>query len=216
MSMNWTYIEETKSLFGLLRNVLPADGKEEVRDWLTHNPNYKGSYQYDDFPIPRTQIWYQEEGHYFCPTWKGKFPRWEAVEYDSVLTSLQREIQCLVRDAVDDWNTSHAGKRVANPAFNSCLVNRYRGKGDSIHPHRDTADSFGYQPTIAGFSLGGARSLELFRTDSPGECVLSFPLPSNSLFLMAGDSQINYLHGIPKVPQEIDERFSLTFREWQG
>ena len=43
------------------------------------------------------------------------------------------------------------------PKINSCLVNKYRNGDDSIRPHRDTPDSFGFYPSIIGLSLGSSK-----------------------------------------------------------
>ena len=227
--MEWFYVpsdsKETEgkcSVFGLYRNFLPTSMYSDMKRWLADNPNYQEGDKSEPMTIPRTQIWYQRDGQYFCPRWKGVFQRWCSVKYDSTLERLQSIVQKYTDKTVEKWNSCHPKEsRIQMPDINSCLVNRYRSGADSIKPHRDSLDSFGQTPTIIGLSIGSARTLCLQPTKSVSSLpLLEFKLTDNTLFMMAGQSQIDYLHSIPKVKntesREIGERFSLTFREWNG
>ena len=228
--MEWFYVpsgeaEGKCSVFGLYRNFLPSSMYSDMKRWLVDNPNYQEGDKSEPMTIPRTQIWYQKEGQYFCPRWKGVFQRWCSVKYDSTLERLQSIVQNYTDKTVEKWNSCHPSvSRIQKPDINSCLVNRYRSGADSIKPHRDSPDSFGRTPTIIGLSMGSTRTLVLQPTDTDSNHPsLEFKLSDNTLFLMAGQSQIDYLHSIPKVKNKDDssplnpgERFSLTFREWNG
>ena len=127
------------SVFGLYRNFLPRSMYSDMKRWLVDNPNYQEGDKNEPMTIPRTQIWYQKDGQYFCPRWKGVFQRWCSVKYDSTLERLQSIVQNYTDKTVEKWNSCHPPvSRIQKPDINSCLVNRYRSGADSIKPHRDS------------------------------------------------------------------------------
>ena len=114
--------------------------------------------------------------------------------------------------------------KIKTPKINSCLINKYRTGNDYIRPHRDTALSFGLNPTIIGCSLGDTRDIVFKRVFNEqkksipkrdvGKKFLDFKfkLESGSIFIMAGSSQKYWTHEVPKCNSNIS-RYSLTFRE---
>ena len=65
-------------------------------------------------------------------------------------------------------------------------------------------------PVIASVSLG---TEHLFRLNAKnGTVVFAERLPHESLFLMAGKTQKNFKHGVPKEPEVALPRINLTFR----
>ena len=115
---------------------------------------------------------------------------------------------------------------IYKPKINSCLLNKYRNGKDSIKPHRDTPDSFGEYPTIAGLSIGETRCISFrkidfdignynsLKEDKESNLDLDIELENNSLFIMAGASQKYFSHQIPKN-DSLNTRYSLTFREFK-
>lgn len=214
----------THSVFGIHHDILSSEQLQQLRQWLDTNKNYQSSDSNDLMKVPRTQIWYQKDNHYFCPDWKGRFDRWKSFDYDSFLSLLQDKIQSISSTLITEWNSSNPDKQIESPIINSCLVNRYNNGRDSIKPHRDSVNSFGATPTIVGLSVGQTRTivLEPVSRKDPNNSRFSFSLPSNSLFIMAGASQEKYLHSIPKIQHDSSlmhrdqVRYSLTFREWCG
>ena len=95
--------------------------------------------------------------------------------------------------------------------FNSVLANRYRDGRDCMGWHSDNETALGAQPVIASVSLGDARRfvlkhrLEKYRK-------LALELPHGSLLVMAGDTQANYRHALPRTARPVGERINLTFR----
>ena len=74
--------------------------------------------------------------------------------------------------------------------------------------HSDAEPEMG--PVIASVSLGAER---LFRLKRPnGEMVLTERLPHGSLLIMAGATQKNFKHEVPKEPEVTQPRINLTFR----
>lgn len=228
--MEWTYLPSIDpttnygSLIGQCHDILPTDLYLLLENWCYTNPHYMG-HQPEEMPVPRTQIWYQQDHNYFCPSWKGVFPRWKSRTYDTILQLVQNYIQTRIDSFLANYSSDqspHQKVILEHPKINSCLVNRYRNGNDSIKPHRDSRDSFGPTPTIIGLSLGQCRTLELQPAlkNHQQHPSYRFKIPDNSLFIMAGNSQNQYLHSIPKQKSTSSllpnfERFSLTFREWK-
>jgi alkylated DNA repair dioxygenase AlkB len=96
----------------------------------------------------------------------------------------------------------------AQTQFNSVLMNYYRDGQDHIGFHRDDEVELGDHPYIASISLGATRD---FIVKSKGE-KWDIPLDDDTLFLMFGDFQKLYQHGIPKRSQVAQPRINLTYR----
>ena len=92
--------------------------------------------------------------------------------------------------------------------YNAVLCNLYRNGNDSVGWHADAEPEMG--PVIASVSLGAQR---LFRFKARnGTVVFAERLPHGSLFIMAGQTQRNFQHEVPKEPRVIQPRINLTFR----
>ena len=92
--------------------------------------------------------------------------------------------------------------------YNAALCNLYRNGNDSVGLHSDAEPEMG--PVIASVSLGAER---LFRLKRPnGEVVFTERLPHGSLLIMAGATQKNFKHEVPKEPEVTQPRINLTFR----
>jgi alkylated DNA repair dioxygenase AlkB len=100
--------------------------------------------------------------------------------------------------------------------FNSVLANLYRNERDSMGLHADDERELGPRPVIASLSLGATRVFRLrhrHRRDLPS---LRLPLESGSLLVMAGDTQDNWKHEVPRERQPCGPRINLTFRRVLG
>ncbi len=96
--------------------------------------------------------------------------------------------------------------------FNGVLINWYRTGTDSMGWHADDEKELGDEPTIASLSLGATRKFQLkHKTDKSQKAELQ--LTHGSLLIMAGKTQANYKHQIPKTTKPIEERINLTFRK---
>ena len=96
--------------------------------------------------------------------------------------------------------------------FNSVLLNLYRDGNDSISWHSDNEAELGEKPVIASLSLGFERIFR-FRNKTDKTKKVSFKLASGSLLYMAGDTQKNWEHSVPKTSKKIGPRINLTFRK---
>ena len=92
--------------------------------------------------------------------------------------------------------------------YNAVLCNLYRNGNDSVGLHADAEPEMG--PVIASVSLGAER---LFRLKGQnGGVAFAERLPHGSLFIMAGQTQNNFKHEVPKEPVVVGPRINLTFR----
>ena len=95
--------------------------------------------------------------------------------------------------------------------FNSVLANLYRDGRDCMGWHSDDEPELGAAPVIASVSLGATRRFVLKHRREP-ERKLTIELPHGSLLVMAGATQRNYRHALPRTAQVAAERINLTFR----
>ncbi len=167
--------------------------------------NYCKGYSTGGKEISREQLWFHESSQYFCYEWKKRFPRWEGNAYTDTLTQIQSWVQEIV-DSTCDTEPS-----IQRPNLNSCLMNRYADGTCFITSHRDNSKSFGLDPTIIGISTGATRKIVLRHNFKPLEHTID--LKDNSIFIMAGASQRNWMHEVIPDPDCDKERYSMTFRE---
>jgi alkylated DNA repair dioxygenase AlkB len=95
--------------------------------------------------------------------------------------------------------------------FNSVLVNRYRTGDDALAWHADDEPELGPEPVIAGVSLGATRRFRLRRRDDHATSI-GLDLPGGSLLVMAGRTQVEWEHCVPRTARPVGERLNLTFR----
>ena len=185
---------------------LPKDYASSLHTHLTTLKYYSG--EYDDREICRQQRWYHTEHKYFNPTWPF-YERWQSLEYDELLLTLQEEInKTVVAKLKTDWTA------------NSLLINRYINGGSIIPKHRDSEEIFGDNPTIAVLSIGATRTIRFTPIDPNTKSLkavtkdlIDIELESNSLLIMAGTTQKYYCHEILKEEKSTLPRYSLTFRD---
>lgn len=95
--------------------------------------------------------------------------------------------------------------------YNAVLCNLYRNGRDSVGWHADAEPEMG--PVIASVSLGVERLFH-FKAGN-GAVVFAERLSHGSLFIMAGETQKNLKHEVPKEPDILQPRINLTFRRIQ-
>lgn len=100
---------------------------------------------------------------------------------------------------------------MAGTTFNSVLANLYRDGADSMDWHADDEPELGPHPAVASVSLGAARRFQMRRKDRLGE-TLCLTLRDGDILIMAGRSQTDWLHRVPKTRQAVGPRINLTFR----
>ncbi len=99
----------------------------------------------------------------------------------------------------------------ASARFNSVLANLYRDGNDAMGWHSDSEPELGKNPVIASLSFGATRRFRLrHKRDSARR--VEIDLESGSLLMMAGPTQENYRHDLPRTRRDIGPRINLTFR----
>ena len=158
---------------------------EEV-DWEQHSVKIFGR----EVPSPRLSAWYGDPEAVYRYSGFTHRPRPWLPDLDG----LRRRVEAAL------------GER-----FNSVLLNRYRDGRDAMGWHADDEPELGTDPVIASVSLGAARRMTLrhrSRKDQKREVALT----TGSLLVMAGETQRNWMHAIPRSKTVHAERINLTFR----
>jgi alkylated DNA repair dioxygenase AlkB len=150
-------------------------------------------------------------------------PRDEAYYGDpeTTYTYSRREYQPLtwlpellfLRTRVEEATPMSAYSNLGLPrlGYNAVLCNLYQNGNDSVGLHADAEPEMG--PVIASVSLGAER---LFRLKGKNGAVAFMEwLPHGSLFIVAGKTQKNFKHELPKEPDVALPRINLTFRHIQ-
>jgi len=96
--------------------------------------------------------------------------------------------------------------------FNGVLINYYRNGNDSMGWHADDELNLGSNPIIASLNLGQSRTFHFKHKTEKGSTV-KILLEGGSLLLMEENSQLNYLHQVPKSKTQNGSRINLTFRK---
>jgi len=126
---------------------------------------------------------------------------------------------------------------LTSDTYNFVLVNYYATGTDSISFHSDDERFLGDNPTIASYSLGARRDFLLKHKPPgagpgngtknggpkgqdaiyPGTTQIKLPLGSGDMILMRGETQLNWLHSIPKRTGKANEadkgRINITMRK---
>jgi alkylated DNA repair dioxygenase AlkB len=104
--------------------------------------------------------------------------------------------------------SAYANLRLPKLPYNAVLCNLYRNGNDSVGLHADAEPEMG--PVIASVSLGAERFFRLKAQN--GAVAFAERLPHGSLLIMAGQTQKNFKHEVPKEPDVVQPRINLTFR----
>jgi alkylated DNA repair dioxygenase AlkB len=102
---------------------------------------------------------------------------------------------------------AYANLNLPKRSYNAVLCNLYRNGIDSVGLHADAEPEMG--PVIASVSLGAER---LFRLKGRNGVAFAERLPHDSLLVMAGRTQKDFRHEVPKEPGISGPRINLTFR----
>ena len=196
-------------------NILDNEFYNELKNEVVNYNDWYCGYNYNNNAITRRQKWYQKDGLSFCREWKVKYDRWNSFKYTNNLLKLEDIIENKVNNLIVGYN------KVEDAKFNSLLINYYENGNNFITAHQDCKESFGYNPTIAIFSIGDKRNIKLERTKynslarnkNEYDKNLTFNLEDNSLFIMGGGSQLYYCHSIEKEESK-KKRYSFSFRNF--
>lgn len=177
--------------FELVRSWLSPSRADLLLGQLRKQVDWEQPPSFRGHPVPRLTAWYGGSAYSYSATTHQ--PKAWVPELDELRGELE--------DAT--------GAR-----FNSCLANLYRNGLDSVAWHADDEAPLGERPTIASVSLGATRDFNIKRRDR-GSGLATVPLGHGDLVVMRDESQLDWLHCVPKRPKVTDLRVNLTFR-WFG
>ena len=159
--------------------------------WQRHKTSF-------GYPVPRDEAYYGDPGTQYVYSRREYRP----LAWIPELLALKARVQ--------QATPAEVYARLSLPAtsYNAVLCNLYRNGNDSVGLHADAEPEMG--PVIASLSLGAERLFRLKRRD--GSVAFSERLPGGSLLVMAGETQKNFRHEVPKQPAVTQPRINLTFR----
>jgi alkylated DNA repair dioxygenase AlkB len=152
-------------------------------------------------PVPRDEAYYGDPGTDYTYSRR----EYKPLAWIPELLALKHRVEQATPPA------AYANLHLPELGYNAALCNLYRNGNDSVGLHSDGEPEMG--PIIASVSLGAERLFRLKRHD--GSVALSERLPHGSLLIMAGATQKNFKHEVPKEPRIIEARINLTFRRIQ-
>jgi alkylated DNA repair dioxygenase AlkB len=149
-------------------------------------------------PVPREEAYYGDPGAHYTYSRR----EYKPLPWIPELLSLKSRIETATPD------DAYANLSLPRCPYNAVLCNLYRHGNDSVGLHADNEPEMG--PVIASVSLGAERLFRLKRNG--GTIAFSERLCSGSLLIMAGHTQENFKHDVPKEPAITEPRINLTFR----
>ena len=149
-------------------------------------------------PVPRDEAYYGDPGTHYTYSRR----EYKPLPWIPELLSLRAHVEEATPVAAS------ANLSLPQPGYNAVLCNLYRDGNDSVGLHADAEPEMG--PVIASVSLGAERLFRLKRKD--GTFAFSQRLTHGSLLIMAGKTQRNFKHEVPKQPAVTKPRINLTFR----
>ena len=179
---NFLSAEEATFLFDVLRTKCA---------WQRHRTSF-------NYAVPRDEAYYGDAGTAYTYSRR----EYKPLAWIPELLSLKTR--------VEEATPAIAYSNLGSPklGYNAMLCNFYRNGHDSVGLHADAEPEMG--PIIASVSLGAER---LFRLKGKnGSAAFAERLPHGSLFIMAGMTQKNFKHEVPKEPDITLPRINLTFR----
>ena len=148
--------------------------------------------------VPRDEAYYGDPGTNYTYSRR----EYKPLAWISELLALKAKVEAATP------TEAYAKSNLSRVPYNAVLCNLYRNGNDSVRLHADAEAEMG--PVIASVSLGIER---LFRLKGKnGHVVFAERLPHGSLLIMAGQTQNNFKHEVPKEPAITQPRINLTFR----
>jgi alkylated DNA repair dioxygenase AlkB len=151
-----------------------------------------------NYPVPRDEAYYGDPGTNYTYSRREYKPLAWIPELLPLKTRVEEATPAV----------AYANLGLSKVGYNAVLCNLYRNGNDSVRLHADAEPEMG--PIIASISLGAKRLFHLKRLD--GTTAFRERLPDGSLLIMAGETQKNFRHEVPKEPKVEQSRINLTFR----
>jgi alkylated DNA repair dioxygenase AlkB len=159
--------------------------------WERRKTSFKSS-------VPRDEAYYGDPGTNYTYSRREYNP----LAWIRELLSLKAQVEAATP------TEAYAKSNLSKVPYNAVLCNLYRNGNDSVGLHADAEPEMG--PVIASVSLVIER---LFRLKGKnGGIAFAERLPHGSLLIMAGATQKNFRHEVPKEPDITQPRINLTFR----
>jgi alkylated DNA repair dioxygenase AlkB len=179
---NFLSPEEATTLFNVLQTKCA---------WERRSTSFKSA-------VPRDEAYYGDQGTNYVYSRREYKPLAWIPELLSLKTRVEEATPGL----------AYSNSSLPRLGYNAVLCNLYRNGNDSVGLHADAEPEMG--PVIASVSLGAER---LFRLKGQnGAVAFAERLPHGSLLIMAGKTQQNFKHEVPKEPDVAQPRINLTFR----
>ena len=179
---NFLSSEEATTLFNVLRTKCA---------WERRRASF-------NYTVPRDEAYYGDPGANYAYSRR----EYKPLAWIPELLSLKTRVE----EGTPEVAYSNSG--LPRLGYNAVLCNLYRNGNDSVGLHADAEPEMG--PVIASVSLGAER---LFRLKGPnGAVAFAERLPHGSLLIMAGNTQKDFKHEVPKEPDVAQPRINLTFR----
>jgi alkylated DNA repair dioxygenase AlkB len=102
-------------------------------------------------------------------------------------------------------------EKLTETKFNSCLLNLYHDGNKGLAWHSDDEKVLRRNGTIASLSFGAERKFSLKHKKT--KQTISIILEHGSLLVMKDETQVYWLHSLPKTKKIVMPRINLTFRE---
>ena len=151
-----------------------------------------------NYPVPRDEAYYGDPGTDYVYSHR----EYKPLAWIPELLSLKTQVEEATPGA------AYSNSNLPKLGYNAVLCNLYRNGNDSVGLHADAEPEMG--PVIASVSLGAERLFRLKRKN--GAVAFAERLPHGSLLIMAGNTQKNFKHEVPKEPCVTEPRINLTFR----
>jgi len=159
--------------------------------WQRHRTSF-------NYAVPRDEAYYGDPGTNYTYSRR----EYKPLNWIPELFSLKTRVEAATP------GIAYSSLSLPRLGYNAVLCNLYRNGNDSVGLHADAEPEMG--PVIASVSLGAER---LFRLKGEnGTVAFAERLPHGSLFIMAGETQKNFKHEVPKEPDVGLPRINLTFR----
>ena len=176
---NFLSPEEATTLFNVLRTKCA---------WERRRSSFK-------YAVPRDEAYYGDPGTSYIYSRR----EYKPLAWIPELLSLKTRVE----EATP--GVAYSQSSLPKLGYNAVLCNLYRNGNDSVGLHADAEPKMG--SVIASVSLGTER---LFRFKGQnGAFAFAERLPHGSLLIMAGETQKNYKHEVPKEP-DVAQPHGLT------
>jgi alkylated DNA repair dioxygenase AlkB len=180
------------------KNFLPTEEATTLFDILQTKCAWQRRRTSFNYAVPRDEAYYGDPGTNYTYSRRVYKPLPWIPELLSLKTRVEEATPV----------SAYSNLSLPRLGYNAVLCNLYQNGNDSVGLHADAEPEMG--PVIVSVSLGAER---LFRLKAKNGAVgFAERLPHGSLLIMAGDTQKNFKHEVPKEPDITQSRINLTFR----